>query len=197
MYTYAKDAEKDKCEVSIMSNDKDLAQAASKLIYIHNNAKDPTFRMSPEDVKARWGVKPVQMIDFLALVGDAADGIPGVPGIGKVKAANLLVKYENLEKILDHARVGSLNVHGIGPKLLLMLREHGDRAMEMRKLVKLQRMEKGKKNWQKDFSVRDEEVWKERAKDFCRKENLHHLQRELEESEGKTGRSGGSSRHCK
>ena len=57
----------------------------------------------PPAVFGRWGVKPEQLLDLLALAGDSSDNIPGVPGIGPKTAAELIVTYGNLESILAHA----------------------------------------------------------------------------------------------
>jgi len=175
IYTYAKDAADDECDVGIMSGDKDLTQAASFRISIHNNTLDPAVRMTPHDVKARWGVTPKQMVDFLALVGDSADCIPGVPGIGKVRAADLLKQYETLDKVIEAARAGNLNVAGIGPKSLSMLQEYGVQALDMRKVIQLRRIPKKKKSLWQDFKEPDDEGWREHMQDFCKKERFHRL----------------------
>jgi len=164
--TFARDAAKNHCHVSIVSADKDLTQLASPFIHIHNNPQNPQDNMNHEGVRARWGVRPEQMVDLLALVGDVADAVPGVPGIGKVKAAALLNQYKNLDEILAAATAGTIKVRGIGPKLLSMLREHGERAKQMRKIVKLQSIPDSPKfnaaKWRKDFKVRKrDDSWHE------------------------------------
>jgi len=155
--TYARDAAKRHCRVSIVSADKDLTQLMDDpLISIHNNLQDPLYQINREAVQTRWRVRPEQMIDLLALVGDAPDGVPGVPGIGKVKAAALLGQYENLDNIVERAVAGTVQVKGIGPKLQSMLKEHGDRALNMREVIKLQSVEKhiqGFNRWHTDFKV--------------------------------------------
>ena len=50
-----------------------------------------------------WGIRPDQVVDFQALVGDKVDNIPGVPLIGEKTAQELLPKYDTLEEVLDHA----------------------------------------------------------------------------------------------
>ncbi len=50
-----------------------------------------------------WGIKPEQVVDFQALVGDATDNVPGVPMIGPKYATELLQKYGTLESVLEHA----------------------------------------------------------------------------------------------
>mmetsp|Transcript_12302 Transcript_12302/g.23890 ORF Transcript_12302/g.23890 Transcript_12302/m.23890 type:complete len:379 (+) Transcript_12302:84-1220(+) len=183
--TYARDAASDDCRVSIVSADKDLTQLASPLIHIHNNLQEPLRHMDEQKLQARWGVSPNQMVDLLALVGDAVDGVPGVPGIGKVKAAALLNRYVNLDEILEAARKGTIDVRGIGPKLREQLVIHGERALEMRKIVTLQSIpDDKKKKWRKDFEVRKrDKSWLEDAENFCKNEDMSQFARRLRENQ--------------
>jgi DNA polymerase-1 len=57
-------------------------------------------RIGPADVRARYGVDPEQVPDFIALRGDPSDKLPGAPGVGAVGAATLLRRYGTLEKAL-------------------------------------------------------------------------------------------------
>ena len=85
-----------KHEITILSGDKDFTQLIDKKI----NMIDAKGKMySPQEVVKKYGVKPNQMVDFLALVGDSIDNIPGVKGIGPKAAQELLVKYKTLENI--------------------------------------------------------------------------------------------------
>ena len=95
----AKWAEKSGTKVFLCSNDKDLAQLVSDKIVMVNTYKDNLI-MNPKGVKERYGVEPRQIADYLALMGDASDNIPGVPGIGKKTAADLLTKYESVDSML-------------------------------------------------------------------------------------------------
>ncbi len=81
------------------SNDKDLAQLVTDKIVMVNTYKDNLI-MGRKGVKEQYGVYPEQIADYLALMGDASDNIPGVPGIGKKTAADLLTKYGSVEKML-------------------------------------------------------------------------------------------------
>src|SRR5690606_760998 len=56
----------------------------------------------PEDVVKRMGVRPDQIVDYKALVGDVSDNIPGVRGVGEKTAIELLGKYDTLDNIFDH-----------------------------------------------------------------------------------------------
>lgn len=87
--------------VTIHSSDKDLAQLVSGAIEIRDPMSGKT--MSRDSVREKFGVWPEQMVDFQALLGDAVDGIPGVPGIGAKTAAALLAEHGTLDAILARA----------------------------------------------------------------------------------------------
>jgi 5'-3' exonuclease len=78
--------------VCIWTPDKDLAQCVRGDLVVQVDQKGQRIR-NAEGVRAKFGVDPVHIPDFLALVGDAADGYPGIPGIGAVTAARLINKY--------------------------------------------------------------------------------------------------------
>jgi 5'-3' exonuclease len=85
-------------KVSIWTVDKDLAQCVrgDRVVQVDRRAK----KIYDEDgVRAKFGVGPALIPDYLALVGDAADGYPGVAGIGAVTAARLLSRYGPIEKL--------------------------------------------------------------------------------------------------
>jgi DNA polymerase-1 len=65
-----------------------------------------------QDVYEKFGVYPKQIPDFLALVGDSSDGIPGMRGIGEKTAALLLQKYENIENIYKNLSEWKINFKG-------------------------------------------------------------------------------------
>jgi len=83
-------------QVCIWSPDKDLAQCVRGERVVQVDRRTRQIRDAAA-VQARFGVEPALIPDFLALVGDAADGYPGIAGIGRVSAARLLRKYGGLE----------------------------------------------------------------------------------------------------
>ncbi|MEZ4383532.1 MAG: DNA polymerase I [Nannocystaceae bacterium] len=85
-------------EVQIISGDKDFAQLLSGQVVMIDTLQGVTY--DPELARKKWGVPPAQFVDFLALMGDKVDNIPGVPGIGKKGAAQLLETYGSLAGIL-------------------------------------------------------------------------------------------------
>jgi 5'-3' exonuclease len=87
-------------------------------------------------VVEKFGVPPVSIADWLALVGDSADGYPGVPRWGAKSAAAVLAHYGHLEAIPDSERLWSVNVRGAAA-LAASLREHRDAAYLYRRLATL------------------------------------------------------------
>ncbi len=83
-------------KVCIWTPDKDLAQCVRGDRVVQVDRKGPTIR-GADGVRDKFGVEPALIPDFLALVGDAADGYPGIPGIGAVTAARLLNRYGRIE----------------------------------------------------------------------------------------------------
>ena len=83
-------------KVCIWTPDKDLAQCVRGDLVVQVDQKGQRIR-NAEGVRAKFGVDPVHIPDFLALVGDAADGYPGIPGIGSVTAARLINRFGPIE----------------------------------------------------------------------------------------------------
>lgn len=86
----------------ILSSDKDLCQLIGENITILRPSAGDYEEMTDEKVKEHYGVFPNQILDYLALMGDSADNIPGVPGVGKVTAAKWLASYGTLENLYAH-----------------------------------------------------------------------------------------------
>jgi DNA polymerase I len=102
--------------VKIITGDRDLLQLVNERIIVSLPGKSLAESKDylPEDVLAYLGVRPDQVVDYKALVGDKSDNIPGVPGIGEKTAITLLAKYDTLEGIYAH--LGELS-DGVKKKL--------------------------------------------------------------------------------
>ena len=85
----------------LVTSDKDCRQLITERVKMYNIRKDQVFDAAA--LEADWGIRPDQVVDFQALVGDSVDNVPGVALIGPKIAAELLRKYETLEGVLDHA----------------------------------------------------------------------------------------------
>ncbi|MCF7969294.1 MAG: DNA polymerase I, partial [Methylococcaceae bacterium] len=87
--------------VIISTGDKDMAQLVSDRIVLENSMYD--IRLDQEGVIAKFGVPPERIVDYLALVGDTSDNIPGVPKVGPKTAAKWLQEYGSLDAIIEQA----------------------------------------------------------------------------------------------
>ncbi len=99
--TYAKQAAAEKTSLLISTGDKDLAQLVNEHVTLINTMNDTL--MDVDKVKEKFGVDTSQIIDYLALIGDTSDNIPGVPKVGPKTAVKWLAKYENLDNIIAKA----------------------------------------------------------------------------------------------
>ena len=90
-------ADDDVRQVCIWTPDKDLAQCVRGDRVVQVDRRSNAVR-NAEGVREKFGVEPARIPDFLALVGDAADGYPGIPGIGKVTAARLVNRHGSIEE---------------------------------------------------------------------------------------------------
>ncbi len=99
--TLAKRAEAAGYQVIISTGDKDMSQLVNDAITIVNTMTGS--RLDRDGVKAKFDVWPEQIVDYLALVGDAADNIPGVPKVGPKTAAKWLARYHTADGIIEHA----------------------------------------------------------------------------------------------
>ncbi len=100
--SYARAASEEKIETVIATNDKDLFQLVSERIFIYSPKKEGFLLQGREDVIEKWGVPPESLGLVLALMGDASDNIPGVPGVGPKSAAAWVRQYQSLENIDKH-----------------------------------------------------------------------------------------------
>ncbi len=104
--TLSKKAEQQGFITYMMTPDKDFGQLVTDKILLYKPAKfgEPAQVWGPKEVCERYGIQePKQLIDILGLWGDAADNIPGIPGIGEKTAAQLVQKYGSVENLIVHA----------------------------------------------------------------------------------------------
>jgi len=123
-------AEKQGAEVYLCSSDKDLMQLVNKQIFVMHAHKDNRV-FDAKAVEAEWGVRPDQMLDLLAMMGDASDNIPGLEGFGPKTAAALLEEFGTLDAILAHPEKVK------GEKKQEILRTQKDVALLSRQLATL------------------------------------------------------------
>ena len=105
---------KDRVDITIVTGDKDMMQLVeTDRVTLLDTMKD--IRIGPAEVEAKWGVPPEHIVDILALMGDTSDNIPGVRGIGKKGAAQLIQEWGTVENLFEHID----EVKGRGRKPLL------------------------------------------------------------------------------
>ena len=115
----------------IISSDKDLMQLINKTTEMVRSTKTGAWQIiGEEDVKAEWGVSPAGMVDILSLIGDTADNIPGVKGIGEKTAVKLMAEYGSLDGIYS-------NIDGISGAIGKKLREGKESAYFSKNLIEL------------------------------------------------------------
>jgi len=116
-------------DVRVVTSDKDIRQLLGPHVKIYNARKDTLY--DADSLKAEWGIRPDQVVDFQSLVGDSVDNVPGVPLVGPKKASALLEQFGTLEDVLANADKAP------GAKLKENLKTYADQARLSRKLVEL------------------------------------------------------------
>ena len=104
--TLARKSEQKGMNVTILSGDRDLLQLATEKVMIRlpktSKGKTTIEDFHGEQVLEKYQVTPPQIIDLKALMGDSADNIPGIPGVGEKTATKLIVQYGSIENAHDH-----------------------------------------------------------------------------------------------
>ena len=129
--TLAKKAEKQGFVTYMMTPDKDFAQLVSEniLLYRPGNKWKPTETWGVQEVLNKFEIKEVsQVIDFLGMMGDAVDNIPGLPGVGEKTAKKLLAEYGNMEGLLE-------NAHLVKGKLGEKIQAHKEQGLLSKRLA--------------------------------------------------------------
>ncbi len=99
--TLAVNADRQGLKTIISTGDKDLAQIVNDNINLINTKTN--ILLDPPGVREKFGVPPERIVDYLTLVGDSVDNVPGVPKVGPKTAAKWLQKYGSLDDVIDHA----------------------------------------------------------------------------------------------
>jgi DNA polymerase-1 len=124
--TLARQATESQHDTLISTGDKDMAQLVNEHITLVNTMTDSLS--TPETVKEKFGVRPDQIVDYLALVGDSADNIPGIPKCGAKTAEKWLNAHGNIDRLIENADM-------IGGKIGENLRNHLDQLKLSRELT--------------------------------------------------------------
>lgn len=124
-------AEKEGFDVYMMTPDKDFAQLVTERVKMFRPGRggNPATVWGPDEVRERYGLeRPEQVIDLLGLMGDSADNIPGVPGVGEKTAIKFLQAYGSMEGLYDH-------VHELKGKMKEKVEANKDLAFLSRELA--------------------------------------------------------------
>ena len=138
----------------IVTTDKDLCQLVreDERVTVYDLAKERTY--DADGVREKFGVSPSQIPDYLGLVGDAIDNLPGVPGVGAKSAAAVLKIFDSIEEIPDEfERWSDVEVRG-ARRLAERIAEHRARALKTKDLATVLRKVPGVKPGLTDLAYR-------------------------------------------
>lgn len=125
--TIAEKTKKENTEIYIVSGDLDNLQLVGEKVKLYTLGKGikETIIYDEKKVEERFGVKPEQMNDFKALTGDASDNVPGVPGIGKTTAADIIQRFGSVENLYSEL---ATDTAVLKPKVKEALRQNKEKA---------------------------------------------------------------------
>jgi len=130
--TITKHAREEGFDVIVVTGDRDIIQLVRDgvAVIMTRRGISDVIRYDPPTVAERYGVTPDQWIDFVALKGESADNLPGVPGVGDKTAAQLINKYGDIEQVISHA-------DELTPKLREAVKSHADQVRINKELGRL------------------------------------------------------------
>lgn len=160
-------------EVLLVTSDKDILQLVTERIKVIVPVRAEGL-VGPAEVLQKYGVRPDQIVDWLALTGDAVDNIPGVPGLGPKTATRLLERFGSIEAIW--ARLAEVEPE----RIRTVLMEHKAQVSRNVELVRLDRNLVCAAEWEQ-CAVRAESP--ERLLPFYQALEFHSLARELQEGQ--------------
>lgn len=129
--TLAQQAEKEGYQVFMVTPDKDFAQLVTENIFMYRPARmgNGIETWGVAEVQKRFGVeRPEQVIDFLGMMGDASDNIPGLPGVGEITAKKFIAEYGSMENLLA-------NTHQLKGKMKERIEENAELGLLSKKLA--------------------------------------------------------------
>ena len=116
--------------VKIVTGDRDLLQLVNERTVVYLAGDDKTYITTEDVLASKFAVRPDQVVDYKALVGDTSDNIPGVPGVGEKTTANLLAKFGTLDNIYAH-------LDEVEPRWRTKLEQGNDSAYMSRDLARI------------------------------------------------------------
>jgi 5'-3' exonuclease len=127
----------------LFTGDRDMFQCARDgVVVLFPGGKDGPQEIDADGVRAKYGVDPAQVPDFIALRGDPSDGLPGAKGIGEKGAAALLAEHGSLENLLEVAADDAKAFRaGLKPRAVKALREQADELRAFRDIATLREVD--------------------------------------------------------
>ncbi len=168
-------------EIQIFSGDKDISQIIDeRVIMLVPNPAGDVIRRGVEEVREKFGVEPAQLADYLALVGDASDNIPGVEGVGPKTAASLLNQFGSAEQMF--ARLDEVARESLRNKLA----GAAERFERNRKLVLLDRNPPAGTVWNAE-NLRRAEPDFDAIREIADRMSLKSIRKEIDKLAGNSG----------
>ncbi len=122
-------------EVFLVTGDKDALQLVGERVKVYRPLKEGHELLDERALAERWKLKPAQVVEVMALMGDEVDAIPGVPGIGEKTAVELIQKFGSVEKLVKALEGGEPS--GVRPSVAEAIRAHTDQLQMSRELAAL------------------------------------------------------------
>jgi DNA polymerase-1 len=156
MFSYALAEQERGGNALLLTADRDLFAAVSARVSVLElgKGKRAPAEIGPAEVRARYGVGPELVGDFIALRGDPSDGLPGAPGVGAKTAASVLQRFGSLEQALEAAAAPGTVIAGeLSPRLAAVLRDNAEQLRMFKQVATLQRIKvKVPRNRATDFA---------------------------------------------
>ncbi len=166
--------QRENCSVTILTADKDLGQLVQDgCVQLLRPEKGGKWnRYGEKEIQEKYGVPPRQLCDYLALLGDKADNIQGIPGCGPKTAARLLAQWDSIDGILEHWQE-------LDPgKVKEALRTEKEHLLQNRELVRLDDLLP--ESWRGLETIRRQPPDWKRLSTLCQQEDFRSLQEEIQ-----------------
>ncbi|MBI3323493.1 MAG: DNA polymerase I [Candidatus Omnitrophica bacterium] len=133
--TIARRAEAEGLTVYLVTGDKDALQLVGERVKIYRPVKDGHEILDDRTLSERWRLRPQQVVDVMALMGDEVDAIPGVPGVGEKTAVGLIQKFGSVDRLVRHLE--KEKKPQVRPGVAQAIREHAEQVRMSRELATL------------------------------------------------------------
>ena len=146
MFSFARAEQAAGGQALLVTGDRDLYGAVGERVAVLELSKGSVSGLiGPEEVRARYGVEPLQVPDFIALRGDPSDGLPGARGVGAKTAAELLLAHGTLERVIaaadEIARGGAPAAKPLSPRIAAAIAQNAGLLEDFKRIATLQRIE--------------------------------------------------------